>query len=74
MGAAELRRVLAGNIRDAARRKRVGLNQLADLAGVSRAMLYLVLQGRKSPTVHWLTKVADALDAEPWRLLRPPGQ
>ena len=63
------RRGLARNIRRAAHARGLGLNQLSDLAGVSRAQLYAVLGGKSSPSLEWLCKVADALDLHPSALL-----
>lgn len=67
----QLRGVLARNIRQQAKKKRIALNSLADFADVSRSQLYDVLARRKAPSIDWLAKVAKALDAEPWRLLVP---
>jgi DNA-binding phage protein len=69
--AAELRTLLAANVRAAARRRRVTLTALADFAAVSRAQLFNVLACKMSPTLDWLVKVATALDVEPWQLLAP---
>ena len=60
---------LAENIRRAARVRRLGMNRLSDLAGVSRAQLYAVLAGRSSPSLEWLCKIADALELDPSALL-----
>lgn len=70
MEAAELRAVLAANIRATARRKRVTLTALADFAAVSRAQMFEVLAMKTSPTIDWLSRVAFALDVEPFELLR----
>lgn len=66
-----MRALLAENLRAAAERKGYTLTQLADFATVSRAQLFNVLKCETSPTVEWLTKVAAALEAEPWQLLAP---
>ncbi len=65
----ELRRVVAVNIRAAANERGVGLNALADFAGVGRTQLYDVLAGRKSATTDWLALLAAALEVRPCSLL-----
>ena len=69
MEAKTLRRLVARNIRAAARRKPVALTALADFAGVSRSQVFAVLAAATSPTLDWIAKVAMALDVEPWQLL-----
>jgi lambda repressor-like predicted transcriptional regulator len=64
-----LRRLVARNIRAAAKRKPVALTALADFAGVSRSQVFTVLASSTSPTLDWIAKVANALDVEPWQLL-----
>jgi len=71
---AELRELLASNIREIAGRKGMALNSIADFAAVSRAQLYDVLAGNKAATTDWIAKVADALEVEPWQLLAPSGK
>jgi transcriptional regulator with XRE-family HTH domain len=65
-----IREVLATNIRREALARGVGLNALADLAGVSRSGLYSVLAGETAATVDWVEKVAGALDTDVGGLLR----
>jgi len=72
--ASELRQLLAKNIRAAARRKGLTINQLADFAGVSRAQVFNVLGCETSATIDWLAKIATALEVEVWQLLVPPRQ
>ena len=67
------RRGLARNIRRAAGVRGIGLNQLSDRAGVSRAQLYAVLGGKSSPSLEWLCKVADALGVHPSALIEGIG-
>jgi lambda repressor-like predicted transcriptional regulator len=67
--AKELRRVVARNIRAAAKRKPVALTALADFSGVSRSQVFSVLAAATSPTLDWIARVAAALDVEPWQLL-----
>lgn len=71
MDAAALRSLLAMNLRAAAEQKGVTLTALADFAAVSRAQVFNVVACRTSPTLDWLSKVATALDVEPWQLLAP---
>jgi lambda repressor-like predicted transcriptional regulator len=71
--AKELRRVVARNIRAAAKRKPVALTALADFAGVSRSQVFSVLAAATSPTLDWIARVAVALDVEPWQLLATRG-
>jgi lambda repressor-like predicted transcriptional regulator len=68
---AALRSLLAMNLRAAAEKKGVTLTALADFAAVSRAQVFNVVACRTSPTLDWLSKVATALDMEPWQLLAP---
>jgi DNA-binding phage protein len=70
--AAELRSLLAANVRAAAEGRGVTLTALADFAAVSRAQMFNVVAGKTSPTLDWISKVATALDMEPWQLLAPP--
>ena len=72
MDADALRSLLALNLRSAAERKGITLTALADFAAVSRAQVFNVTACRTSPTLDWLSKVATALDVEPWELLAPP--
>lgn len=64
-----LRQIVASNIRRHAKRRGIGLNVLADLAGVSRSQLFLILGGNSSPTIDWLERVAVALEVAPSQLL-----
>lgn len=52
---------IAGNLRQLRRRQGLSLEQLAQLSGVSRAMLGQIETGKSSPTVALLSKVASAL-------------
>ena len=49
-------------IRDISRKHRAALTHLPDLAGVSRSHFWDVLAGRKSPTLQWLSRIAQALE------------
>lgn len=63
--------VLAANIRRLAKRRRLSLNALADVAGVSRSQLFAVLNGTASPTTDWMHRVSLALEVEVWQLIKP---
>lgn len=67
----EPHRRVAERIRDLAAERGLALTHLADRAGVSRAQLWNVLGGSKSPTLAWLIKIADALGVDVIELLRP---
>jgi len=58
---AALRTSVAAKIRELAAARGVSIERLADLAGISRAMLWRVLNGSSSPTLDTLGKLADAL-------------
>lgn len=64
-------RAVAANIRRLAKARGVGLNVIADLAGVSRSQLFDVLAANTSPTIDWLALVAQALGVEISDLMRP---
>jgi len=68
---AELRKVVAANIRQRAKKRRVSLNALADLAGIARSPFYKALSGSASFTTDRLCKLANALGCEAHDLLRP---
>jgi len=63
---------VAGRIRELCARRNIDLIELARLAKVSRAHLFAVLAGRKSPTLAYLNKLATVLEIDPHLLLRPP--
>ena len=64
--------MLAENIRKRAVAKKIALTSLADFSAVSRAQLFAVLGESASPTIDWLSKLAEALGVEVWELLIPP--
>lgn len=68
----ELRRVFAANVKKRAKRKKVSLNTLAELAGIARSPFYRALSGKSAVTLDRLCKIANALDCEPEDLLRRP--
>jgi transcriptional regulator with XRE-family HTH domain len=68
---AELRRLLAANVRDLAANAGVSLNKLADLSGISRPTMHFLLSARSSVGVDTIAKIADALGKHPSALLAP---
>lgn len=66
----QLRLRLAVRIRELARRKGMGLGQLADAAGISRRSMWDYLSGKTSPTLESLAKLAQALEVDPQALIR----
>jgi predicted transcriptional regulator len=65
-----IRFTLALNLRRAVEKQGIGVNKLADFAGVSRSQLYDVLGSKKGASVDWIDKVAEVLQMEPWQLLK----
>jgi len=64
-------RYFAARIRELVRRRKWSQNQLADFAGLSRAQLSRVLNGKQSPTLGTMLKIAAALDVSARDLLPP---
>ena len=60
----ELHRRMVQRIREAAQVRNIPLSHLPDRAGVSKAHFFDVMAGRKSPTIQWLSKLAEALDID----------
>lgn len=65
----ELHERVVGRIREIAAERRIPLSHLPDRAAVSRSHFWDVMAGRKSPTLYWLGRIADALGADPAELL-----
>jgi hypothetical protein len=59
--ATSLHRRVASRIREVARQRKIRITHLPDRAGVSRSHFREIMACRKSPTLTWLKKVADAL-------------
>jgi transcriptional regulator with XRE-family HTH domain len=57
-------------IRQLSREKKMPISHLPDHAGVSRSHFWEVIGGRKSPTLQWLERVADALSVDVEELFR----
>lgn len=70
----ELRARVATQIRALANRRKLSLNALASIAGISRAMLFRVLAGQTPATTDTVAKLANALRVDPIELLREPRQ
>lgn len=70
--AEQLRTLVGERIRALAKRRKVSLRRLPAEAGISRATLYSVLQGKTPATTDTLAKLAYALGVEPIELLRAP--
>ncbi len=51
-------------LRERARERKIPLSHLPDRAGVARSHFWDVLAGRKSPTLQWLARVAEALGVD----------
>lgn len=68
----EVRARVAARIREVAKAKGVRVTNLAGIAGVSRAHLMEVLAGRASPSLDFLTRVANGLGVDPEALVRKP--
>ena len=68
----DVHRWLSQNIRRLAKARKIPLTHLADRAGVSRAELFNVLKGERSPTLRWVEAVAAALEVPVADLVREP--
>lgn len=66
----ELRARVAQRIRDAAKKKGIPLTRLADEAGVSRAGLWVILNGESGASIDTLAKLALVLNIDPDELVR----
>jgi len=70
---AELRVLIADNIRELARDRDKSLNIVADLAGIQRSAFYRALGGQQAMTTDRLAKSAEVLEVPPHQLLVPPA-
>jgi hypothetical protein len=64
-----LQRRLVRRIKEVSRERKIPVTHLPDRAAVSRAHFWDVMGRRKSPTLAWVTKVAEALEVDPGELL-----
>jgi transcriptional regulator with XRE-family HTH domain len=62
------------HIRELAKERGIVISHLPDRADVARSHFWDVLAGRKSPTLSWLERIADALEVDVWELLSPPSK
>lgn len=67
----ELRARIGERIRGLAKLRRLTFTDIAREAGVSRAHLYGIVNGRTSATSDTLAKIATALGVDPVALVRP---
>jgi transcriptional regulator with XRE-family HTH domain len=66
--------VVSGRIRDRRKDRRLSLDRLAALAGVSKGMLVQIENGQANPSIATLCKVAAALGASVADLVQVSGQ
>jgi transcriptional regulator with XRE-family HTH domain len=65
----QLERVLIGRIRAVAEERGMPMSHLAARAGISRSSLWEVMNGRASPTLDWVQRIAEVLEVEPLALM-----
>jgi DNA-binding Xre family transcriptional regulator len=65
----ELQRRVVRHVRELARERKMPLSHLPDRAAVARSHFWDVLAGRKSPTLKWLARIAEALEVDPGELV-----
>jgi transcriptional regulator with XRE-family HTH domain len=70
----ELRSIIAANLRRAAAQRGLSLNQLCDLAGVTRSAFYRAVTGKGAMSTDSIAKLAEALEVEPAELLTAPPE
>lgn len=68
----EIHQRLVARIRCLANKRGVALSHLPDFANVGRSHYWEVLQGRSSPTLEWVQKIAAALEVDVVDLLARP--
>jgi len=71
MGGKELRTVLAGNIKLYRGRRNWSQADLSEKAGLSIVYLSDIERGNKWPYLDTLVKIAEALEVEPFELIKP---
>lgn len=67
----ELHERVIEHIRQLAEARGIALSHLPDRAAVARSHFWDVMAGRKSPTLHWLERIAQALEVDVGDLLLP---
>lgn len=70
-GAHPLTRLAVANIDRELKEQGMSWNALADATGRAPSGLSFIRQGRRGVPLDTLALLAEALDIEPWRLLRP---
>jgi transcriptional regulator with XRE-family HTH domain len=68
----ELHERVIEHIRQLAEARGIALSHLPDRAAVARSHFWDVMAGRKSPTLNWLERIAEALEVDVGELLSPP--
>jgi len=63
---------IAANLRDIRNDRKLSLDQLAELTGVSKSMLRQIETGKSSPTIATIWKIANGLRVSFTALLRKP--
>ena len=71
---AEVSHVVGQNLREARRKQGYSLDALAQVSGVSRAMLGQIETGKSVPTITIIWKVAQALGVPVAQIISRPGQ
>ena len=62
---------ISANLRSFREKRRMSLQEVADLAGLSKAHIWEIEQGRGNPTVSTLEGIAAALGVTIFRMLKP---
>src|SRR5690606_20708785 len=62
--------VLIGKVREVAEAKGMPMSHVSARAGISRSSMWEVMNGRASPTLDWVQRVAEVLDVDPLELLQ----
>jgi transcriptional regulator with XRE-family HTH domain len=70
---AKLSIIVGENLRQLRRKSRLSLEQLAQISGVSRAMLGQIETGKSAPTINLLGRIAEALKVSVSSLISNPG-
>jgi len=66
-----IREILARNLRSLRRRRSLSQEELAHRASIDRTYISSLERGRYAATIDMVDKLARALDAEAWELLKP---
>ena len=63
---------LDANVRRLADKQGLTVAEVAERSSMARTHLYDILAGRKRVRLDVLTRIADTLGTEVWKLLKPP--